>query len=169
MKKGLLVFGTVSLLVASCGERGETAYDSTGLDSAALAAISIETYRSHVEILSSDEFMGRKPFTKGDTLAVNYIEEQFKSLGLEPGNGNSYFQEVPLVEVTSTPSSKVLSFAGKNGTLSAKYLDDYVIGSSRMEENIDIESTDLVFAGFGIVAPEYNWNDYEGLDVRQWS
>jgi Zn-dependent M28 family amino/carboxypeptidase len=73
---------------------------------------------------------------------------------------------VPLVEVTSTPSSKVLSFAGKNGTLSAKYLDDYVIGSSRMEENIDIESTDLVFAGFGIVAPEYNWNDYEGLDVK---
>jgi hypothetical protein len=55
MKKGLLVFGTVSLLVASCGERGETAYDSTGLDSAALAAISIETYRSHVEILSSQK------------------------------------------------------------------------------------------------------------------
>lgn len=166
MKKRLFVLATASAIIVSCGEDNSTAHDTTGLDSVALSAISADSYKSHVEILSSDDFLGRKPFTKGDTLTINYIEEQFKSLGLQPGNGASYFQEVPLVEVTSTPSSTELSFQGKEGTLSAKYLDEFVIGSSRLEDNIDVPSTELVFAGFGIVAPEYNWNDYEDLDVK---
>lgn len=166
MKKGLLIFATAAFLLGGCGGNDGGSYDTSGLDSAALAAISVESYKSYVQTLSSDDFMGRKPFTKGDTLTIHYIEEQFKELGLQAGNGESYFQEVPLVSITSTPGSEELSFVGEKGVLSAKYLDEYVIGSARLEENIDVESTELIFAGFGIVAPEYDWNDYEGLDVK---
>ena len=165
MKKGLFIFAASACFLASCGDGGAT-HDTSGLDSVALAAITEQSYQSHVATLASDEFLGRKPFTKGDTLTINYIEEQFKALDLAPGNGSSYFQEVPLVEVTSTPAVRELSFVGPNGSFAATYLDEYVIGSSRLEENIDVESTELVFAGFGIVAPEYDWNDYEGLDVK---
>ncbi|HMR19290.1 MAG TPA: M28 family metallopeptidase [Sphingobacterium sp.] len=166
MKKRLYLLAAVSVTIGSCGDSNSTTYDTSGLDSTALSAISVDSYRAHVEVLSSDEFMGRKPFTKGDTLTINYIEEQFRSLGLQPGNGTSYFQEVPLVEVTSTPSATSLDFKGKDGVLSVKYLDECVIGSSRLDDQIDVPSTELVFVGFGIVAPEYNWNDYEGLDVK---
>lgn len=165
MKKGLFVLASFAYLLASCGDNA-TPHDTSGLDSTALAAINLESYKSHVETLASDEFLGRKPFTKGDTLTINYIEEQFKKIGLAPGNGSSYFQEVPLVAITSTPAVSELSFTGSAGSISAKYLDEYVIGSSRLVENIDVASTELVFAGFGIVAPEYGWNDYEGLDVK---
>lgn len=132
---------------------------------AALDAVEAESYAAHIKVLSSDEFMGRKPFTKGDTLAVAYIEEQFRALGLEPGNGDSYFQEVPMAEITSLPASPAWTFKSANGQFSIQYLDDYVIGSKRLTEEIRVDETELVFAGFGIVAPEYNWNDYEGLDA----
>src|SRR5690606_863577 len=110
--------------------------------------------------------LGRKPFTKGDTLTVNYIEEQFKAIGLEPGNGDSYFQEVPMVEITSKPVEPNLTFKGKNGSISVESLDDFVIGTRKLKENTLVEDNELVIAGFGIFAPEYNWNDYEGLDVK---
>lgn len=137
----------------------------TEIDQAALDAVEAESYAAHIRALSADEFMGRKPFTKGDTLTVNYIEEQFKALGLEPGNGDSYFQEVPMAEITSLPSAKGWTFEGANGRFTIQHLDDYVIGSKRLVEEIKVDETELVFAGFGIVAPEYNWNDYEGLDA----
>ncbi len=135
------------------------------IDSAALDAISAESLIEHVKVLSSDEFLGRKPFGPGDTLTVEYIEQQFKALGLEPGNGNSYFQEVPMAEVVSTPNER-LTFQTSNGPLSINFLDDYVIGSRHLVSEIDIPETDVVFAGFGIVAPEYNWNDYADLDTE---
>ncbi|MGN0021565.1 MAG: M28 family metallopeptidase [Sphingobacterium hotanense] len=166
--KTKLFIGTAFLLgLASCksGDTGSS-YDPTVLDSGAINAITEAGYRAYVEKLASDEFMGRMPFTKGDTLTVNYLEEQFKALGLEPGNGNSYFQEVPMVEIKSEPIAPKLTFTGKNSNLSINYLDDYVVGTPRMSNNIDIKDTELVFAGFGIVAPEYKWNDYEGLDVK---
>lgn len=137
----------------------------TEIDQAALDAIDAESYATHIRALSADEFMGRKPFTKGDTLTVNYIEAQFRELGLEPGNGDSYFQEVPMAEITSLPESKAWTFRGANGNFTIQHLDDYVIGSKRLVEEIKVDETDLVFAGFGIVAPEYDWNDYEGLDA----
>src|SRR5690606_13860811 len=166
--KTKLFIGTAFLLgLASCksGDTGSS-YDPTVLDSGAINAITEAGYRAYVEKLASDEFMGRMPFTKGDTLTVNYLEVQFKALGLEPGNGNSYFQEVPMVEIKSEPIAPKLIFTGKNSNLSINYLDDYVVGTPRMSNNIDIKDTELVFAGFGIVAPEYKWNDYEGLDVK---
>lgn len=119
----------------------------------------------HIKVLSSDDFLGRKPFGPGDTLTVNYIEQQFKDLGLKPGNGNSFFQEVPMAEVTSTPNKR-LSFQTPQGDISIDFLDDYVIGSRHLTPQIDISETDVVFAGFGIVAPEYDWNDYADLDAE---
>lgn len=141
-------------------------YDANTLDSVALNAITESTYRTYVEKLSSDEFEGRKPFSKGDTLTVNYIQEQFKSLGLEPGNGSSYFQEVPMVEITTKPVKSTLTFESEKGNLTKKYLDDFVIVSRKSSPTIRIPETELIFAGFGIVAPEYNWNDYKDLDVK---
>ena len=166
MKTQFFLWVAAISIMTSCGDSKQHAHDPNSLDSTALAAISLESYKANIATLSADEFLGRQPFTKGDTLAVNFIEQQFKSLGLQPGNGSSYFQEVPMVEITSKPASPILTFTGKNGSLTAKYLDDYVISTRRQEKNINIAATDLVFAGFGIVAPEYGWNDYEGLDVK---
>lgn len=146
----------IAWVFASCGNHSS---------SDALPVIDTKSFTEYVKTLSADEFLGRKPFTKGDTLTVTYIAEEFKRLGLEPGNGESYFQEVPMSETTSTPIAP-LTFKGKNGEFTLDYLDDYVIGSRRLTDQINIPETDLVFAGFGIVAPEYNWNDYEGLDAK---
>ncbi|MBD1431332.1 M28 family peptidase [Sphingobacterium sp. DN00404] len=166
MTKNLLLISATATLFLSCQQDGTDNHHTDGLDSAAIAAITEDTYKAHVTKLSSDEFLGRKPFTKGDTLTVQYIEQQFKDLGLQPGNGASYFQEVPLVEISSEPKNKVLTFKSETGTLSANHLDDYVIGSRRLQDDIDVAESELVFVGFGIVAPEFDWNDYEGLDVK---
>ncbi|WP_240903058.1 M28 family metallopeptidase [Sphingobacterium sp. SGG-5] len=166
MTKYVILSTIAIVLYASCNNGKQQQHNTDGLDSAALAAISLSSYQTNVATLASDEFLGRKPFTKGDTLAVNFIADKFQSLGLAPGNGSSYFQEVPMVEITSKPVDPTLTFEGKNSSITVQYLDDYVIGTRRQEENIVVEATDLVFVGFGIVAPEYNWNDYEGIDVK---
>lgn len=166
MMKQLLIALSASGILFACGQNKQHAHDTNTIDSTAIVAISADSYAKNVAALSSDEFEGRLPFTKGDTLATQYIENQFKTIGLQPGNGTSYFQEVPMVEITSKPLNNTLTFTGKNGTLDFQYLQDYVIGSRRLEEQVNIPNTELVFAGFGIVAPEYNWNDYENLDVK---
>ncbi len=166
MKPNLLLIPALVSILFSCQEGTQDSHNTDGLDSTALSAITEDTYKAHVVKLSSNEFLGRKPFTRGDTLTVQYIEQQFKDLGLQPGNGESFFQEVPLVEIASEPKNKVLTFKGESGTVSANHLDDYVIGSRRLQNDIDISESELVFVGFGIVAPEFDWNDYEGLDVK---
>jgi Zn-dependent M28 family amino/carboxypeptidase len=118
-----------------------------------------------VKILASDDFQGRRPFTEGETKTINYIESQFKEFGLEPGNGNSYVQEVPMVEITTKPDS-IMSVKGAKNNFTLKGFDDYVLWTQRTDSLITWKDEDLVFAGFGVVAPEYNWNDYEGLDVK---
>ena len=135
------------------------------VDQKALSSITEKSYKNTILKLSSDDFMGRKPFTKGDTLATNYIAEQFKNLGLKPGNGNSYFQEVPMVEITSTPNVS-LSLKSSKDELTLQNLSDYVVTSRRLQEQVELKNTELVFVGFGIVAPEYQWNDYQDLDIK---
>jgi Zn-dependent M28 family amino/carboxypeptidase len=115
--------------------------------------------------LSSDEFLGRMPFTEGETITTSFLEKQFKDLGLEPGNGDSYFQDVPMVSITSNPS-EFMEFKGSRGKLSAEGLKDFVIWTQRTDSLVSVENAEVVFAGFGIVAPEYGWNDYKNLDVR---
>lgn len=164
MNKLPVLAALAGMWLASC--QSDTNHSgSIDIDSAALNAISAESIIEHVKVLSSDEFLGRKPFSRGDTLTVEYIEQQFKMLGLEPGNGDSYFQEVPMAEVVSSPNEH-LTFQMPNGELTINYLDDYVIGSRHLAPEIQVPETEVVFAGFGIVAPEYDWNDYADLDVE---
>jgi Zn-dependent M28 family amino/carboxypeptidase len=118
---------------------------------------------AHIKVLSSDEFEGRAPGTKGEELSVNYITDQFKKIGLKPGNPDgTYLQEVPLAGIKSEPK---MSFA-TGTTTELKYPDDYVATSARLQDKIKVDNSDVVFVGYGIVAPEYGWDDYKGVDVK---
>ena len=124
-----------------------------------------ESIANHVKILASDAYAGRKPFTTSETKSVTYISDQMKAMGLAPGNGSSYYQEVPLVEI-NTETMSPLTISGTNFTKQYTYKTDFVALTRRVTDSINISNSELVFAGFGIVAPEYNWNDYAGLDVH---
>lgn len=119
----------------------------------------------HVSILASDDFQGRQPSTIGEEKTINYLKKEFEKLGLEPGNGNSFFQEVPLVEITTDPG-KTIFISGSNKTTELKYAKDFVATNAHVTNAVTIENAELIFTGYGIVAPEYNWNDYEGIDVK---
>ena len=119
----------------------------------------------HLVTLSSDAFQGRKPFTDGETKTVNYLKEQFEAFGLRPGNGDSFFQEVPMVELTAK-SSSTMEIEGNGQSFSLNVLEEFVAYTERVEDKVSLESSELVFAGYGEVAPEYGRDDYEGLDVK---
>ncbi len=129
------------------------------------AGVSEQSLKSHIEVLSSDDFLGRKPFTEGETKTINYLKKQFQDLELEAGNGDSYFQDVPMVELTALPS-KTMTISGGPNDVVLNVSEDFVAYTEKVEEASSIQSSELVFAGYGIVAPEYGWNDYEGLDVK---
>ncbi len=131
----------------------------------ALDVITPDALLAHIKVLSSDEFEGRSPGTKGEELSIKYISDQFRSIGLNPGNPDgSYFQEVPLAGIKSDPKM-VLAVAGKP-PMDLKYPDDFVASSARLQPEIKVDNSDLVFVGYGVVAPEYGWDDYKGVDVR---
>ncbi|QAA81486.1 M28 family peptidase [Aequorivita sp. H23M31] len=127
--------------------------------------VSEATIANKIERLASDEFMGRMPFTEGDIKTTTYLEKQFKDLGLEPGNGDSYFQKVPMVEITGTPSEE-MHIGSPKGDFDIDYYKDYVAVTLKTDSVVSLKNSELVFAGFGIVAPEYGWNDYEGIDWK---
>ena len=130
----------------------------------ALDVITPDSLLGHIKILASDEFEGRAPGTKGEELSVNYITEQFAKVGLKPGNPNgSYVQEVPLAGIASEP---MMSFTVGDKKTDLKYPDDYVASSARLQEDIKIDNADVVFVGYGIVAPEYGRDDYKNVDVK---
>jgi len=130
----------------------------------ALDVITPDSLLAHIKILASDEFEGRAPGTNGEDLSVNYITEQFAKVGLKPGNPNGYYvQEVPLAGIASEP---VMSFTVGDKKIDLKYPDDYVASSARLQEEIKIDDADVVFVGYGIVAPEYGWDDYKNVDVK---
>jgi Zn-dependent M28 family amino/carboxypeptidase len=115
--------------------------------------------------LSSDKFMGRMPFTAGEEITTTFLESKFKEMGLEPGNGDSYFQEVPMVSIISRPEQS-MSFKSAKGAVVGEGVKDFVIWTQRTDSVVQVEDAEVVFAGFGIVAPEYGWNDYKNLDVK---
>lgn len=115
--------------------------------------------------LASDDFLGRKPFTEGETKTVNFLVEEFKKMGIAPGNGDSYIQEVPLVEITGKPALS-MTLKGPGGSAEIKIGDDYVFHTQREQEAINLQDAELVFCGYGIVAPEYNWDDYVGINME---
>src|SRR5262249_15442011 len=131
----------------------------------ALDVITPDALLSHIKILASDEFEGRAPGSKGEELSIKYIAEQFKAAGLAPGNPDgSYFQEVPLAGIKSDPKMQ-FAVSGKP-PMDLKFADDFVASSARLQNEIKINNSDVVFVGYGIVAPEYGWDDYKGVDVK---
>ena len=115
----------------------------------------------HIKTLASDEFEGRAPSSKGEELTLAYLTKHFKALGYKPGNGDSYLQEVDLVSIEADPKM-TLEIGGK----AYQYKKEMVMGTSRISPLESIQNSELVFVGYGVNAPEYNWNDYEGLDVK---
>ena len=158
----LLHISALSLgLLAACSLKPPTPPPSTDID---------ETlYRDAVRILASDDFEGRRPGTAGGDKSVAYLADSFRKLGLKPGNGTgknaSFLQAVPLVELTPGPGA-TLSVSAQAGTRSLKLGQDVLIWSKRAVPEVQLRRSELVFVGYGTVAPEYSWNDYEGLDVH---
>ena len=109
--------------------------------------------------------LGRKPFTAGETRATAYLANQFRLLGISPGPSGSYLQKVPLVEIKVTPAP-TMQISGGGNKLTLNYKDDYVIFTQREKPTVQVQNSPLVFAGYGVVAPEYGWDDYAGLDVK---
>lgn len=159
----LLVIGMLAL----SGVAQKTAHKATSLGPSkeALDAITADGVLSHIKKLSSDEFEGRGPGTQGEELAINYIADQFKKVGLDPGNTDgTYFQKVPLAGITTKQDAELkVKVGGKD--LKLRYKDDFVARTVRLIERGGFDS-DMVFVGYGVVAPEYGWDDYKDVDVR---
>jgi len=144
--------------ILSCGETDIKTSEQTSL-------FSEDSLAKNISVLASDEFQGRKPFTAGETKTINYLKEQFSAMGVEPGNGDSYFQEVPMVNIATEPDS-FMQVQSPKGNFTLKGFDDYVIWTEKTDSVISLKNDEVVFAGYGVVAPEYNWNDYAGIDVK---
>lgn len=163
MKK-LLIFSSCALLFfGSCRQSAKS--PDGNADSLAIKAINDSSLTQYLSIIAADSLEGRKPFTNGETKTINYLKTQFEKLGLQPGNGDRFFQEVPMVEIKSVPEDKMV-LKGKNASLTLNYLTDFVAGTRRVQDEVSMINSQLVFAGYGIVAPEFGWNDYANLDVK---
>jgi Zn-dependent M28 family amino/carboxypeptidase len=130
-----------------------------------LPSLDTDSILEHTKKLSSDEFEGRAPGTKGEELTVTYLADQFKKFGLQPGNTDgSYFQKVPLVGITPTPAP--LTFKKGAQTQTLRWKDDVVAWTKHVADSASLNDSELVFVGYGVVAPEFNWDDYKGVDVK---
>ncbi len=158
----LFLSATVVLLLIACNQ--PAANTTTETDDGS-SVISSDSLRQHIAVLSADSFMGRKPFTEGETKTVAYLQAQFAALKLEPGNGNSFVQEVPMVNLLATAAPQ-MQVNGPKGSFTLKAFDDYIVWTDKPDAEERLDKAPLVFAGYGVVAPEYKWNDYEGLDVK---
>ena len=149
-KTHFLVLLGISILITSCSDT--------------LSGTTDGRLRYWISTLSSDEFEGRAPGTEGGKLTKNFISKTFKDMDLEPVNG-SYFLEVPTSEITLKDSSYLtLSFRGNDQKMIAG--KEVIFWTKQAREYRKIRDSEVVFVGYGIVAPEYNWNDYESVDVR---
>ncbi|MFO7692779.1 MAG: M28 family metallopeptidase [Vicinamibacterales bacterium] len=128
-------------------------------------AFTADAVMAHVKVLASDEYEGRAPGTRGEDLTIAYIADQFRKAGLKPGTTDgTYLQKVPLVGITANPaSSLVFRKGGVTETLAFK--DDVVAWTKRVEERVSVDAADVVFVGYGVQAPEYQWDDYKGVDL----
>lgn len=132
----------------------------------AMPALDMTRVLTDIRNLSSDEFGGRGPGSPGETLTVNYLIERFKANGAEPGNPDgTWVQKVPLVGITPTHVSPLVVTKGGR-TLSFKPRDEVVAFSRRVTEKINLDASELVFVGYGVQAPEYQWDDFKGVDVK---
>ncbi|HEY7614111.1 MAG TPA: M20/M25/M40 family metallo-hydrolase [Gemmatimonadales bacterium] len=152
----------LSLLLVTLADPAAAQQSSTSPATKVARALDARVLRSHLEFLASDALEGRAPGTRGGEVAAQYIASQFRRLGLEPaGDSGTYFQRVPVIALTPTPSLAVTA----PSAMPLKWKDDYVLWSMRNDSSVRVRG-DAVFVGYGIVAPEAGWNDYAGLDVK---
>jgi len=156
-----LLFAGIAIIAASCSQPKATAVDEQD----GLSSFNKDSLVKHIVTLSSNEFKGRRPFTIGETKTIAYLQNELKAYGIAPGNGDSYLQEVPMVEITPKSVSP-LTVKGPKSTCTLQNINDFVMWTERTDTVNTLKDDDLVFAGFGVVAPEYNWNDYAGLNVK---
>jgi Zn-dependent M28 family amino/carboxypeptidase len=153
------------LLLAACSVAPRAPPPSTDIDE--------DAYRADVRRLASDEFEGRRPGTVGEEKTAAFLVSRFRAMGLKPGNGDSFLQTVPLLEAQPT-SSPTLSVSASGPGAGARpgalrslvFGKDMVILTRRRVPEVTVARSELVFVGYGIVAPEYQWNDYAGIDVH---
>lgn len=157
------LFSVLALLFILAGCQSSEREQASGNDQ--IPGLNADTLAQDIMVLSSDSFQGRKPFTAGEEKTVSYLVKRFKEIGLEPGNGDSYIQEVPMVNI-QTKADPDMQVQTPSGNMTLKGFDDYVIWTEKTDPVVSFDQDELVFAGYGVVAPERNWNDYEGLDVK---
>lgn len=129
------------------------------------ADVDMQRFMRDVERLSSDAFGGRAPASAGERLTVDYLVSAFREAGLVGGNDGSFLQEVPLVAITATDVAP-LTFGDASGAVALKMGEEAIVWTKRLTERVAVDDSEVVFVGYGIVAPEYDWNDYAGVDVR---
>ena len=156
------VLCTFAVLVTACQK---TPPPATADDIAkAQGAITAPDLLAHIRDLSDDSMLGRGPGTLGEDRAIKYIAAQFQAIGLQPGNPNgSWMQNVDLLGFTAVPTA---SFQVGNKQIALANRTDFVAATRREAAEVDVDTSDMVFVGYGVVAPEYNWDDYKGVDVQ---
>ena len=149
--------GGLLMVPAGCAPDPEAPADALqGIDDAGL--------REHIAVLASDEFEGRAPVSRGEELTIAYLAEAFGAAGLEPGNDGEWLQPVPLVSLTADPGMR-LAISGDDGEAALEYGTEMMAWTKRVIDRSGLADSELVFVGYGIVAPEYGWDDYAGVDV----
>jgi Zn-dependent M28 family amino/carboxypeptidase len=119
-----------------------------------------------IKTLSSDEFEGRAPGSKGEELTAKFLEDQFKKIGLQPGNTDGTFvQSLPLVGITAS-NTRPLTVSGNGKKATFKWRDDLVAWTKRVTDTSSLENSELVFAGYGVTAPEFKWDDFKDVDIK---
>jgi Zn-dependent M28 family amino/carboxypeptidase len=137
-----------------------------GLAVSAMPSIDPQAILQHIKVLASDKFEGRAPGTRGEELTAAYLETQFRDLGLQPGNPDgTYVQKVPLVGIKAE-QTRPLTFVKGSQAIGLKWRDDVVAWTKHVADTAAISSADVVFVGYGVEAPEYNWDDFKGMDVK---
>lgn len=130
-------------------------------------AITAEDFAAFDQRVSSDEFEGRQPATMGERMVTTYLIDQFQRMGLKPGNKDSYLQAVPTIETTVLTDAGVdISVSVSGNVEKYNYRDDAIVRTLQGKSSVDLADSDIVFAGYGVVAPEYQWNDFAGIDVK---
>jgi Zn-dependent M28 family amino/carboxypeptidase len=158
----LRLFSRIILISLATGAAAQQVPPGATSATRVARAVDDKVLRAHLEFLADDALEGRKPGTRGGELAAKYIAAQFQRLGLEPaGDSGTYYHHVPIITLTPRPTMKV----GGPAPAELTYRSDYVLWSMRNDSTVNAKG-DLVFVGYGIVAPEYGWNDYQGVDVK---
>ena len=134
-------------------------------DHAFREAINTADFIEHVRTLSSDAFSGRGPGSPGETKTTDYITSQFARIGLQPGNGEDWLQTVPMVETTANDAT-VLTLNIGTAQQTLHFGRDMVVGTRTGHAQVDLKDSPLVFVGYGVDAPERQWDDYAGIDVK---